>query len=136
MEKENDLKRNLLKQMDNIIPRKSPEEIIAKDMIRVRRIKWATIISWALTVSLLIGMGIYEKHVRVSIRYTNFQDTMLKAVIYVIFPTLTVIRKAMVFVSVFFTIAFYIRSRILGIKQIHVRLSRIEEQLKNIAARK
>ena len=135
MAKENDLKKELLKQMDkdsDKIPEanmKSPKEIIAKDMARIRRLKWITTFSWLLVVAFFIVGGIIEN----AVPYPRLPDTTCKAVGEIILPTLVVVLKALILISVFFTISLYVRSRTLSIKQIHIRLINIEEHLKKMS---
>jgi hypothetical protein len=135
MAKENDIKKELLKQMDkdpDKMPEaniKSPKEIIAKDMARIRRLKWITTFSWLLVVAFFIVGGIIEN----AVPYPRFPGTTRKAVGVIILPTLVVVLKALILISVFFTISLYVRSRTLSIKQIHIRLINIEEHLKKMS---
>ena len=135
MAKENDIKEELLKQMDkdpDKMPRaniKSPKEIIARDMARIRRLKWITTFSWLLVVAFFIVGGIIEN----AVPYPRFPGTTCKAVWVIILPTLVVVLKALILISVFFTISLYVRSRTLSIKQIHIRLINIEEHLKKMS---
>ena len=135
MAKENDLKEELLKQMEkdsDKIPEantKSSKEIIEKDLARIKRHKWITICSWLLAAALFIVGSIIEN----AVPYPRFPDTTRKAVGVVILPTLVVVLKALILISVFFTISLYVRSRTLTIKQIHIRLINIEEHLKKLS---
>jgi len=132
MAKENELKEELLKQMDKDFGKmpgankKSPKEIIARDMTRVKRLKWITVFSWLLV---FIGLCITE----IVVPYLRFPDTTRKAVGVIILPTLVVVLKALILISVFFTISLYVRSRALSMKQIHIRLINIEEHLKKMS---
>jgi len=132
MAKENELKEELLKQMDKDFGKmpganiKSPQEIIARDMARVKRLKWITTFSWLLV---FIGLIITE----IVVPHPKFPDTTRKAVWLLILPTLVVVLKALILISVFFTISLYVRSRALSIKQIHIRLANIEEHLKKMS---
>ncbi len=132
MAKENDLKEELLKQMDkdpDKMPEaniKSPKEIIARDMARVKRLKWITTFSWLLV---FIGLVISE----IIQPFPRFPDTTRRAVWLLILPTLEVVLKALILISVFFTISLYVRSRTLSIKQIHIRLINIEEHLQKMS---
>ncbi len=132
MAKENDLKEELLKQMDKDFSKmpganiKSPKEIIAKDMARVRRLKWITAFSWLLVFTGLVITEIVQPFPRVP-------DTTRKAVWLITLPTLVVVLKALILISVFFTISLYVRSRALSIKQIHISLINIEEHLKKMS---
>ncbi len=132
MAKENELKEELLKQMDKDPDKmpganmKSPQEIIARDMARVKRLKWITVFSWLL---IFIGLVITE----IVVPHPRFPDTTRKAVWVIILPTLVVVLKALILISVFFTISLYVRSRALSMKQIHIRLINIEEHLKKMS---
>ena len=132
MAKENDLKEELIKQMDKDFGKmpganiKSPKEIIARDMTRVKRLKWITVFSWLLV---FIGLCITE----IVLPYPRFLGTTRKAVWLIILPTLEVVLKALILISVFFTISLYVRSRALSMKQIHIRLVNIEEHLKKMS---
>ncbi len=132
MTKENDIKEELLKQMDKDPDKmteaniKSPKEIIARDMARVKRLKWITTFSWLLV---FIGLVITE----IVVPHPRSPGTTGKAVWLLILPTLVVVLKALILISVFFTISLYVRSRALSIKQIHIRLVNIEEHLKKMS---
>jgi hypothetical protein len=132
MAKENDLKKELLKQMEkdsDKVPEaktKSAQEIIAKDLARINRLKWITICSWLLV---FIGLCITE----FTVPYLLFPGTTYKATGVIFLPTLVVVLKALILISVFFTISLYVRSRALSMKQIHIMLNNIEEQLKKMA---
>ena len=135
MAKENDIKEELLKQMDKDPDKtfntgvNSVQEIFSKDMARVKRMKWVTTFSWLLVVAFFIIGGIIEN----AVPYPRFPGTTRKAVGVIILPTLVVVLKALILISVFFTISLYIRSRTLSIKQIHIRLINIEEHLKKMS---
>jgi len=132
MAKENDLKEELLKQMNKDFGKmpgakmKSPKEIIARDMTRVKRLKWITTFSWLLV---FIGLVITE----IVLPHPRFPGTTYKAVWLIFLPTLVVVLKALILISVFFTISLYVRSRALSMKQIHIRLINIEEHLKKMS---
>ena len=135
MAKENDIKEELLKQMDKDPDKtfntgvNSVQEIFSKDMARVKRLKWLTTFSWLLVVAFFIVGGIIEN----AVPYPRFPSTTRKAVGVIILPTLVVVLKALILISVFFTISLYVRSRTLSIKQIHIRLINIEEHLKKMS---
>lgn len=138
MAKENDLKEELLKQMDKDPDKtfntsvNSVQEIFSKDMARVKRMKWITLFSWFLVVIIFVVGGIIEN----TVPYPRFPGTMREAVGVTILPTLLLVLKALILISVFFTISLYVRSRTLSIKQIHIRLINIEEHLKQISQEK
>jgi len=133
MEKKDAIKQELLKQIDNSSDENTAEQIVSRAMIRVKRIKWATILLWIPTIVLFILLVIWERS-----EFYRFHSTTDsgEAVIVVILPMLKVILIAMISVSVFLTVALYIRSRTLSTSKIHLRLARIEDQLKNIIEQK
>ena len=129
MEKEENLKQNLLKQIDSTSRENTAEKIIARNTSRVKRIKRITITSWMLTIAIFTCVAVLGK---VDFYCSHDPDTIAKAVVVLILPMLEAMLKPIIFVSVFVTVALYIRSRTLSISQIHIRLARIEDQLKNI----
>ena len=135
MAKENDLKEELISQMEkdsDEIPEadtKLSKAIIATDTARIKRLKWITICSWLLVAALFIIGSIIE----IAVPHPRIPDETIKAVGVIIFPILMIILKALILISIFFTISLYVRSRTLSIKQIHIRLINIEEHLKQIS---
>lgn len=130
MAKENDLKEELLKQMDkdpnkileaNI---KSPKEIIAKDMARVKRLKWITIFSWLL-VFVCFVTGAFLERARNSHSLIDTEQVWLNSLI--------VILQALLLIAVIFTISLYVRWRTLTIHKIQARLANIEMLLQKMA---
>lgn len=136
MTKENDIKDELIKQMEKNSANSSganissTQEIIDRDTARIKRLKWITILCWILVITLFIVTGIIET---TSAHLRPGPDTVLEAAGIIILPTLIVILQGIILVAILFTISFYVRSRTLSIKQIHVRLANIEKQLKRIS---
>ncbi len=130
MAKENDLKEELLKQMDkdsNKMPGaniKSPKEIIAKDMARVKRLKWITIFSWLL-VFVCFVTGAFLERARNSHSLIDTEQVWLNSLI--------VILQALLLIAVIFTISLYVRWRTLTIHKIQARLANIEMLLQKMS---
>ena len=125
MARENDIKEELLKQMEKNTDKmseanvKSSQEIIARDAARVKRMKWTTIFSWLVVAVFFIVAGIIESN-------PSYRNTVPLNCAIVIF-------RAVLLIAVIFTISLYVRSRTLTMHQIQARLSNIEEQLKKMS---
>ncbi len=130
MAKKNDIKEELLKQMDkdpDKMPEaniKSPKEIIAKDMARVKRLKWITIFSWLL-VFVCFVTGAFLERARNSHSLIDTEQVWLNSLI--------VILQALLLIAVIFTILLYVRWRTLTIHKIQARLANIEMLLQKMA---
>jgi len=128
MPENNEIKEELLKQMDNNshVNAKSAQKIIAQDMARVRRMKWVTASSWLLVVICFLVTGVIQcdvKNVDNNSSYLNMMRISLTILIF----------RALLLIAVFLTISLYIRSRTLTMHQIQARLAKIEEQLKRMS---
>ena len=133
MEKENDLKEELLKQMEkdsDKIPEantKSAQDIIATDLARIKRLKWITICSWLLVVICFIAVTFLEQarnsHALIAIEYAWLNSLIM-------------ILRALLMIAIFLTASLYIRSRTLTLHRIQIRLSNIEMLLKQMAQNK
>ena len=124
MAKESNIKEELLKQMDrnpdtNI---KSPRQIIARDMARVKRLKWITVFSWLLVVACFVTKAFLERAHR----------SLLPGE-YAWLENLTVILQPLFLIAIIFTVSLYIRSRTLTIHKIQARLANIEMLLKKMS---
>ncbi len=117
----------LLKQ-NGIVPgqvshgeRDAIRRMLARDKARVRRMKWAAIISWLLLPSLfLLAYVVNALGGKAAI------DTIgggIMAVLFIATP----------YIAIVFTISYFFRSRSLNSRQIHAKLADIEEQLKRIS---
>ena len=130
MTKENNLKEELLKQMEkdsDKIPEantKSSKEIIAKDLARIKRLKWVTICSWLLVAVCFIAAAFLER-AQDSNALINTEQVWLNSLI--------IIFRALLLIAIFLTTSLYIRSRTLTIHKIQIRLSNIEMLLKQMA---
>ena len=128
MAENNEIKEELLKQMDNNshVNAKSAQKIIAQDMARVRRMKWVTASSWLLVVICFLVTGVIQcdvKNVDNNSSYLNMMRISLTILIF----------RALLLIAVFLTISLYIRSRTLTMHQIQARLAKIEEQLRRMS---
>lgn len=128
MSENNEIKEELLKQMDNNshVNAKSAQKIIAQDMARVRRMKWVTASSWLLVVICFLVTGVIQcdvKNVDNNSSYLNMMRISLTILIF----------RALLLIAVFLTISLYIRSRTLTMHQIQARLAKIEEQLRRMS---
>ena len=128
MAEESNIKQELLKQMEkdsnevSDINLRSPQEIIARGVAHLRWLKWITALSWLITIIYFIAIDVLKSafnYLTEGERWlVQHSDTGL---------------IVLVVIAVLFTVSIYIKSRILTIRQIHVRLSGIEEQLKKMA---
>ncbi len=128
MPENNEIKEELLKQMDNNshVNAKSAQKIIAQDMARVRRMKWVTAFSWLLVVICFLVTGVIQcdvKNVDNNSSYLNMMRISLTVLIF----------RALLLIAVFLSISLYIRSRTLTMHQIQARLAKIEEQLRRMS---
>jgi len=125
MVKENDLKEELIRQMNENskkitkADKNSVQQILKIEEIRVRSTKKLTVFTWLLFIISLIAEGIIKV---VSGPHPNWLP-----------PTAAFVTWCLLIVAVIFTVSLYIRSRILTMHQIQSRLSNIEEQLKKMS---
>ncbi len=127
MANENNLKKELLKQMDmnssetTNTNTNSARKILEKYRTQVRRLKWITVISWLITILYFMTMN-FLKNNRMYLTgderwLVHRSDTGL---------------KVLIVIAVLLTFSIYSKSRTLTIRQIHVRLINIEEHLKKM----
>ncbi len=125
MEKKNNLREELLKQMEknqNPTPSISPksiETIIAKETARVRRMKRITVFSWLLLAASFMGTGIIGA-------VTGFRQES-------VFIIAILVAQALLIIAVSCTLSLSVKSRTLRMKQIQATLSDIQEQLKKMS---
>jgi hypothetical protein len=134
MAKENDLKEELLKQME-IDSDKAPEVstnsagiIIEKHKTQLKKFKWIAAIGWLITILYALGMHNLKefllKHniggvlTRNEFRLIRWSDTCL---------------IVLIIIAVLLTFLLYSTSRTITILQISTRLAKIEEQLKKMS---
>lgn len=128
MAKENNLREELLKQMEQNADKASnanqklAQEILARDTARVRRMKRVTVFSWLLAIVAFIVVGISESTEGIEKAWWM--------------PGATFVVPALLLIAVIFTISLYVRSRTLNLRQIQAKLASIEEQLKKMSQAK
>ena len=125
MEKKNNLREELLKQMEKNhgstpnINQTSVQTIIAKETARVGRMKRVTVFSWLLLAASFIGTGIIGA-------VSGFRQELLMVI------ALLVV-QALLIIAVSCTVSLSVMSRTLKMKQIQATLSDIQEQLKKMS---
>jgi hypothetical protein len=130
MSEESNLKEALLRQMDQESDErhqdgtKSIEEIIARDMVRIKRLKWITASSWVLVVLCFIPAAFLEYAEESGVLTTNEL---------VFLNSLALILRALLLIAIVLTVSLYMRSRTLTIHRIQARLANIEELLKKMS---
>ena len=130
MPKENNIKEELLKQMEkdsgNASERntKSLEQIIAKDIARVKRLRWVTVISWVLVALCFMATAFLERAMYAR-ALLDTEEAWLNSLI--------VILKALLLTAVIFAILLYTWARTLTIHRIQARLANIEAMLKQMS---
>ena len=124
MPEKNNIKEELLKQMNENPHKvmKSTQDIFTKDKLLIKRLKWITAFSWLLVVICFITAS-FLKQARGFLIEDEWR--LLK--------TLTIILRPLFWIAIFLTASLYVRSRTLTIRQIQVKLSDIEEQLKKMS---
>ncbi len=134
MAKENDLKEELLKQMDKDsveaadVSMNSAENIIEKHKTRLRKLKWIAAIGWVITILYALAMhNLKEFLLKNNIggvltsnefRLIRWSDTCL---------------MVLIIIAVLLTYLIYSTSRTVTILQISARLANIEEHLKKMS---
>jgi cytochrome b subunit of formate dehydrogenase len=134
MAKENDIKEELLKQMDKDsaeaadVSMNSAGKIIEKHKTRLRKLKWIAAIGWVITILYALAMhNLKEFLLKNNIggvltsnefRLIRWSDTCL---------------MVLIIIAVLLTYLIYSTSRTLTILQISARLANIEEHLKKMS---
>jgi uncharacterized membrane protein len=125
MEKQNNLKEELLKQMGQNYgsppndSQNSFQAIIAKDTARLRRLKRAAMVSWFLSAASFVAAGIIGA-------VGGFHKEL-----WIVLPMIGV--QALLIIAVSLTFVLSTRSRTLRMKQIQAKLSDIQEHLKKLS---
>ncbi|MFH1719378.1 MAG: hypothetical protein ABIF19_18650 [Planctomycetota bacterium] len=132
MVKENDLRKELLRQMDKSHGEasgagvKSPRDFIERDSARVKRLRWVVMACWLLVMIFFMVAGIVECNIKGIESDALYVNTMWISVA-------VLILRAMLLIALVLTISLYVRSRTLTMHQIQARLGKIEEQLRRIS---
>jgi uncharacterized membrane protein len=98
------------------------DKVLARDAARVARMKTLTIFAWVV-VAASLAAGLTVRAFFPEIR--EYQSALVPAAILVF--------QALLMIAAFFTLALYIRSRTLTMRQIQASLAHIEEHLKKMA---
>ena len=134
MAKENELKEELLKQMDKDsaeaadVSMNSAGNIIEKHKTRLRKIKWIAAIGWLITLSYAIAMH----NLKVYLLKNKLEGVLTSDEFWLIRRSDTCL-IVLIIISVLLTYLIYSTSRTLTIRQIHIRLINIEEHLKKMS---
>jgi hypothetical protein len=137
MEKENNLKQELLKQMEKDssevadIGANSGEKIIEKHKTRLRRRKWIAATGWLITIVYAIAMH----NLKVFLLKNNIEAVLSSNEFWLIRWSDTCL-MVLIIIAVLLTFLLYSSSRTLTIIQISARLAKIEEHLKQMAQHK
>jgi len=137
MAKENDLKEELLKQMDKDsdetanVSTNSARKIIEKHKTRLKKAKWIAAIGWLITI--LYAVAMYN--VKVFLLKNKIDDVLTSNEFWLIRWSDTCL-MVLIIIAVLLTFLLYSKSRTLTILQISARLSNIEEHLKQMAQNK
>ena len=134
MAKENDIKEELLKQMDKDyaeaadVSKNSAGNIIEKHKTRLRKLKWIAAIGWLITILYAVAMHnlkVFLLDNKIEVVLTNdefwlirWSDTCL---------------MVLIIIAVLLTYLIYSTSRTVTILQISARLANIEEHLKKMS---
>ncbi len=133
MAKENDLKEELLKQMDlNPAEATNPKtnsawEIIEKHKTQLKKFKWIAAIGWVITILYAVAMH----NLKVYLLNNEIQDVLTSNEFWLIRRSDTCL-MVLVIIAVLLTFLLYSKSRTLTILQISARLANIEEHLKKM----
>jgi hypothetical protein len=120
MEKQNNLKEELLKQMDrNHGDPNSIGAILAEDAARLKRLKRAAAASWLLLAASFVATGIIGA-------IGGFRKEL-----WIVIPMIAV--QALLIIAVSFTFTHSVKSRTLRMKEIQATLTDIQEQLKKLS---
>ena len=125
----NDMKEELLKQMDDDstgasdAKPDSAQRIIETYAAQVRWLKWITVIGWAVTILYFATMSILKEILQVDINHVLTDEEL-----FIRYSDIGL--KVLLVIAVVLTVAVYLKSRTLTIRQIHIRLANIEKQLR------
>jgi hypothetical protein len=134
MAKENELKEELLKQMDKDsteaagVSVNSAGKIIEKHKARLRKLKWIAITGWLITI--LSALVLHN--LKVFVLENKIGGVLTSNEFWFIRRSDTVL-MVLIIIAVLLTYLFYSTSRTVTILQISARLANIEEQLKKMS---
>ena len=134
MAKENELKEELLKQMDMDsagaadVSVNSAGKIIEKHKTRLRKLKWITAIGWLITIL----SALFLHNLKVYLLKNKIEGVFTSEEFWYIRRSDTCL-MCLIIIAVLRTYVLYSTSRTLTILQISDRLANIEEQLKKMS---
>lgn len=134
MAKKNNIKEELLKQMDTDsdglanVNKDSAQQVVEANRTQVRRLKRIAVISWLITILYLLGIYVLKDFLLV-----NYVEDALTRNEVMLIRYSDMGSKVLIVISVLLTYLSYCRSRTLTILQISARLAGIEEHLKRIS---
>ena len=134
MAKENDLKEELLKQMDidsteaADVSVNSARKIIEKHKTRLRKLKWIAAIGWLITILYALAMH----NLKVYLLKYNIEGVFTREEFWLIrFSDMCLI--VAILIPILLTYLVYAKSKTLTMLQICARLAKIEEHLKKMS---
>jgi hypothetical protein len=134
MAKANDIKKELLKQMDEDsveatdVGMDSAKIIIEKHKAQLRRLKWIAATGWLIT--LIYAVGVYN--LKNYVLKHSIEDVLRRNEFWLIrYSDLTLI--VVIIISILLTYLVYTKSKTLTMLQICARLANIEEHLKKMS---
>jgi len=134
MAKENDLKEELLKQMDKDsaeaadVSKNSAGKIIEKHKVRLRKLKWIAAIGWLITILYAVAMH----NLKVFLLDNKIEGVLTSDEFWLIRRSDTGL-MVLIIIAVLLTYLIYSTSRTVTILQISARLANIEEHLKKMS---
>ena len=137
MANENELKEELLKQMDKDfagaadVNINSAGKIIEKHKIRLRKLKWIAATGWLITIIYAVAMH----NLKVFLLDKNIEGILTSDEFWLIRRSDTCL-MCLIIIAVLLTFLLYSTSRTLTILQISTKLANIEEQLKKMSQNK
>jgi uncharacterized membrane protein YciS (DUF1049 family) len=126
MAKENHIREELLKEMDvkSDVNSKSIQEIIRRDQVHTRWMKWITVLSWASVIVCFLGKQISQQQYVI--------HCLNEGEYWVVSRSGTGLLISIV-IAVLLTALLYTRMRTLTIRQILMRLAHIEALVRKMA---
>jgi cytochrome b subunit of formate dehydrogenase len=134
MTRENDIKEELLKQLDRNsveatdVRVHSAKDIIEKYKTQLRRLKWSAAISWLITILYFVGMNILKDF----LLERNIEQFLTKDEFWFLRYSDTGL-NVLILISVLLSYLIYSKSRTLTMLQVCARLANIEEYLKKMS---
>jgi len=135
MAKENDIKEELLKQMDKDsaeaadVSMNSAGNIIEKHKTRLRKLKWIAAIGWLITILYAVAMH----NLKVFLLENNTVGGVLTSNEFWFIRWSDICLMVLIIIAVLLTYLIYSTSRTVTILQISARLANIEEHLKKMS---